>query len=84
MTDENERVDQRYKKGYLDAYRAALHDIEQGASTEDLRKFVAEDLKPWKEDSKIWKGEAVSAKYVIPHEMVCLGVGFAARRLHRR
>ena len=55
MTDANERVDSRYKKGYLDAYRAALWAIRQGASVDELRKFVAEELERWNADSELWE-----------------------------
>ena len=51
MVDANERVDVRYKKGYLSAYNLALNNIERGASVEELRKFVAAELKPWAEDT---------------------------------
>ena len=43
--------DIRYKKGFLAGYTHALINIEHGASVEELRKFMADELNPWAEDA---------------------------------
>lgn len=51
MADEAGERDALYKKGYLAGYTLALINIERGASVEELRKFMADELKPWAEDT---------------------------------
>ena len=49
--DANGRVDARYKEAYLTAYRRAVHNVEQGASVEELQRFMADELEPWARNS---------------------------------
>ena len=50
MADADRREqDRRYRDGYLTGFKYATFLSGRGVSSDDLHKFIAEDLRPWEQ-----------------------------------